>query len=92
MSRSDIAKVAATPVPYSMIVETAGNETFGEQWGSFALAVWKLNSGATHGKHWESLLKIDHAQVQSTTDPQVGQGRVTASSDQLRVSAAIANK
>lgn len=90
ISKAEVAQVAARPLSYSSIVERAGVEAFGKDLGSLTLTIWMLNSGATHGKQWESITKIDRAQLLATADLDVKQGRVTAPSIQLRLSAAIA--
>lgn len=91
MSSKDVALVAAN-LPYSVIVRDAAKDAFGPEQGEVALLCWKVNSGATHGKQWEAITKVDRSTLLPTADPTVRQGRTMPSEDQLRLSAAVAKK
>jgi hypothetical protein len=91
MSDDEVSQVAVG-LPYQKIIRVAAREAFGFEQGEVAVVCWKVNSGATHGKHWEAVLKMDRTTLRSTSDPTVSQGRAMPSEDQLRVSVAITKK
>lgn len=91
MPESEVAKIAARPLSYSTIVETAGIESFGKA-GPVVLKTWMLNSGSAHGKQWAALVMIDRTNLMATDDVDVLQGRITAPTLQLRLSASVARR
>jgi len=64
--QDEVSLVAARPVAYSSIVETAGGDT--EVGSALALMSWRVCSGFAHNKLWSTLAVLDYDEVQSATE------------------------